>query len=90
MGFKPLHFDLCVFIYFNEGRKTIIVVYVDDLTIAGIRKDLVSLVTGLNNQFTITVKGPLNWLNEFKVHNLPMALTLNSSSTSTSSWNEST
>jgi len=36
MGFTPLHFDPCGFIYFNKGFKTIIVVYVDDLTIVGV------------------------------------------------------
>jgi len=67
MGFKPLHFDPCVFIYFNEGRKTIIVVYVDDLTIVGIRQDLDVLIAGLNNQFTVAIKGPLGWLLGFEV-----------------------
>ena len=36
--------------------KTIIVVYVDDLTIVGVRKDLDALVTGLQSQFTVTTK----------------------------------
>ena len=42
-------------------------VYVDDLTIIGIRQDLDALVAGLNNQFIVTVKGPLNWLLGFEV-----------------------
>src|SRR5258706_3660095 len=67
MGFNPLHFDPCVFIYFNEGRKTIIVVYVDDLTIVGIRQDLDVLVNGLKTHFEVAVKGPLSWLLGFEV-----------------------
>ena len=67
MGISPLHFDPCIFIFFNEGCKTIIVVYVDDLTIVGIRKDLDILLDGLKSQFQVTVKGPLNWLLGFEV-----------------------
>ena len=67
MGFTPLHFDPCVFIYFNKGRKTIIVVYVDDLTIVGVQSDLDTLLNGLNTHFTVTVKGPLSWLLGFEV-----------------------
>jgi len=67
LGFKPLHFDPCVYIYFNEGCKTIIVVYVDDLTIVGTRQDLDSLTAGLNAQLNVTVKGPLSWLLGFEV-----------------------
>src|SRR4029077_10492600 len=33
LGFTPLYFDPCVFVHFNGVSKTIIVVYVDDLTI---------------------------------------------------------
>ena len=46
IGFKPLHFDLCAFIYFNEGHKITIV---DDLMIVGIRQDLDAVVASLNN-----------------------------------------
>ena len=67
MGFNPLHFDPCVFIYFNEGRKTIIVVYVNDLTIVGIRQDLDALVDGLKTHFEVAVKGLLSWLLGFEV-----------------------
>ena len=67
MGFNPLYFDPCVFICFIEGRKTIIVVYVDDLTIAGVRQDLDALVDGLKTHFEVAVKGPLSWLLRFEV-----------------------
>ena len=66
MGFKPLHFDPCVFIYFNGTTRTIIVVYVDDLTIVGVRKELDALVTKLQSQFTVTIKSPLHWLLGFE------------------------
>ena len=67
MGFNLLHFDPYIFIYFNEGRKTIIVVYVDDLTIVGICQDLNTLVDGLKTHFEVAVKGSLLWLLGFKV-----------------------
>ena len=60
MGFNPWHFDPCVFIYFNKGRNTIIVVYVDYLTIVGIRQDLNALVDGLKTHFEVAVKGLLS------------------------------
>ena len=67
MGFNLLNFDPCVFIYFNEERKTIIVVYVEDLTIVGVRQDLDALVDGLKIHFEVAVKGPLSWLLGFEV-----------------------
>ena len=60
MGFNPLHCDPYIFIYFNEGRKTIIVVYVDDLTIVDVRQDLDAVVNGLKTHFKVAVKGPLS------------------------------
>ena len=38
LGFTPQYFDSWVFVHFNRVSKTIIVVYVDDLTIVGVRK----------------------------------------------------
>lgn len=67
MGFVPLHFDPCVYIYFTAGCKTIIVVYVDDLTIIGIRAELDALLTHLQSQLEVTIKGPLHWLLGFEV-----------------------
>ena len=61
MGFNPLYFDPYVFIYFNEGCKTIIVVHVDNLTIIGICQDLDALVHRLKTHFEVAVKGPLSW-----------------------------
>jgi len=58
LGFNSLHFDPYIYIYFNNRCKTIMVVYVDDLTIIGRRQDLDALITGLNlTQLKLTIKG---------------------------------
>ena len=54
------NFDPCVFIC--AECKTILVVYVDDLTIVGTTQDFRLLKEHLQSHFTITDKGKLQWL----------------------------
>ena len=58
--FVASNFDPCVFIC--AERKTILVVYVDDLTIVGTTRDLRLLKEHLQSHFTVTDKGKLQWL----------------------------
>ena len=74
-GFTSLHFDHCVF--YHPKRKTILVVYVDDLTIAGIKRDLELLIDHLKSEFQVTVKGPVHWLLGIEVQQTRESITLN-------------
>ena len=58
--FVASNFDPCVFIC--TERKTILVVYVDDLTIVGTTGDLKRLKEHLQSHFIVTDKGKLHWL----------------------------
>src|SRR5258705_4382684 len=58
--FVASNFDPCVFIC--AERKTILIVYVDDLTIVGTTRDFRLLKEHLQSHFTVTDKGKLQWL----------------------------
>jgi hypothetical protein len=69
LGFSPSAFDPCV--YISRSKQSFIVVYVDDITVAGTKSAIDNLVSGLNRKFSVSVKGPLSWIFGIKVQQTP-------------------
>src|SRR5690606_15504268 len=74
LGFSPSAFDPCV--YFSKSKQTFVVVYVDDITLAGTKSPIDTLVSGLKREFSVSVKGPFAWILGIKVEQTPDGLYL--------------
>ena len=72
--FSPSAFDPCVHI--SKSKQTFVVVYVDDITVAGTKSAIDTLVSGLKREFSVSVKGPLSWILSIKVQQTPDGLYL--------------
>src|SRR5690606_34797379 len=66
--------DPCV--YSSKSKQTFVVVYVDDITVAGTKSAIDTLVSGLKREFSVSVKGPLSWILGIKVQQTPDGLYL--------------
>src|SRR5690606_23005222 len=54
LGFSPSGFDPCV--YSSKSKQTFVVVYVDDITVAGTESAIDTLVSGHKREFSVSVK----------------------------------
>ena len=58
LGFIQLHSDTCI--YYNKGRDTTIIVYVDDIAITGPDTEYIcQIIAELKKRFTISDLGPI-------------------------------
>ena len=77
IGFKQLENDSCL--YYNRSKDTIIIVYIDDITIIGPETSYIKeIIQKLGQKFTITDLGPIRkylriditWSKDLKTTNL--------------------
>ena len=59
IGFVSSSSNPCIIIY--TFQKEILLVYIDDLILAGAKTALTKIVSHLKQHFQVSDKGPLNW-----------------------------
>lgn len=74
LGFSLFVFDPCV--YISKSKQTFVVVYVDDITVAGTKHAIDTFVSVLKRKFSVSVKVPLSWILGIKVQQNPNGLYL--------------
>lgn len=60
LGLHPTEADSCLFVGSINGRRLMLILYVDDFIIAGSKEDVTAIMTAIKSEFTIDGRGNLD------------------------------